>query len=344
MSEHYPGWVNGIGAADARLAVGVLAASDGSAGGTALQSITGIRPTQGFPGQVAVKTGASPLTLTVNPFQAIIQDRGLAAGGAYLATLEGVKELQPAAAAATQDRIDLVVAEIDPSSAVGFTVHLVTGTPGNPPQAPAPNQNAMVLAQVTVFANGAKQPVITDRRTLTSALGGILPVFNAAARPAAPYEGMYAHRLDTNYLEYFDGARWRSAVNTTNTGWIPLALDSNWTPFAPDQFPPPQVRRSGSFVQLRGIVAPTVDFPAEQSVSPVIGTMPATMAPSSPMIFVAAAVQRDQGNGVIDGGWVQLAVGGTAVQLQFKNPQPVLKGMWVSLQHTWLVDDPNESP
>ncbi|GAA0608567.1 hypothetical protein GCM10010174_27250 [Kutzneria viridogrisea] len=338
MAERHPGWVTGITDSDARLATGLLIAPDASP----VRALTGLRPAPGAPGLVAVKPGSNPVKLTLNPFQAVLQDQGSAAGGAYLVTLDSVVELTPDPPAASLNRIDLVVAEVT-TTGTGFSVHLVTGTPASPPQRPAlPNPTSLVLAQVTVFANGS-QPKVDQQVPLTTALGGILPVAGAATRPQAPYQGMYLHRLDSNNLEFHDGTRWRTAVNTTNSGWVPLTLSANWVPFVPDQFPPPQVRRVGNLVQLRGMVQPTVDFPALSDASPHIGTFPSTMAPSYPKLLIAAAQPRVTGASTADGGWIQIAVVTNVVQLQFKNPQPAPKNFWISLETSWLVDDPAEA-
>jgi hypothetical protein len=325
--EFHPGWVNGINATEARLATGLLTAPDGATTATPLGTLAGIRPTPGFPGQVTVVAGSNPVAVSVNPFQAVIPDKTAGGGGAFLATLGSVQQLPLAAADGSQFRTDLVVAEIDPSSTNGFVVHVVTGKPGNPPQPPAvANPSYLVLAQISVPPTGGGTPVVADKRTLTTALGGILPVFTPDQRPAKPYQGMYVHRLDTNNLEMFDGAVWRSLV-INDTGWFPLTLKPGWVSFAEEQFGKPRVRRVGDIVYLRGIVAPTADVPAQNTQPVVISEMPSNFAIPNARIWIAAAQVM----------WTQLAIAATSLQVQFKNPWTINSGTWVSLETSWLA-------
>ncbi|QUQ62687.1 hypothetical protein [Kutzneria sp. CA-103260] len=326
--EFHPGWVNGIDATAARLATGLLAAPDGSATATPLRSLAGIRPTPGFPGQVAVVAGSNPVAVSVNPFQAVIPDLTPGGGGAFLATLGSAQQLPLAAADGQQSRLDRVVAEIDPSSANGFVVHVVTGQPANPPQPPAvKNPSYLELAQIQVPPTGGGTPTVTDRRTLTTALGGVLPVFKPEQRPAAPYQGMYVHRLDTNNLELFDGAAWRTAVNPTDTGWVPLTLRTGWYfPSTVFDLQPPQVRRIGDTTHLRGMVwTQNAVAPKLTDLLP-IGDMPTSCQPPHARIWQAPA-----GTGTI-----QVAVTNNVLHIQASQPYGLAAGDWVGVETSWI--------
>src|SRR5215475_4697728 len=98
MAERHPGWVDGIDAAEARLATGLLVWSHGT--GDQLDPLrvrTGLRDGSNYPGRVSLGTGK----VTVNPFQAVVADPSRPGVGPHLVTLDAAKDLPIPAADAS---------------------------------------------------------------------------------------------------------------------------------------------------------------------------------------------------------------------------------------------------
>jgi hypothetical protein len=252
MAERHPAWVTGINDFEARLASGALLAS--SQVGDQLDPLrvrSGIRDAANNPGQVTF----SQNKVLVNPFQAVIQDPARPALGAYLVTLDAVKELTLTAADPSLGRIDLVIAEIvqaDP----GFSVHVVQGQPSASPQPPAvTNPLHLPLARIQVPAGGAT-PTPTDLRQFTAALSGILPVRSPTDRPAAAPGSQFVYRLDTKVLEVQSGGSWvayrppRGSVDT----WHPMTLLNGWTNWGNPYTPASYTITEDGWVRLRGLI------------------------------------------------------------------------------------------
>lgn len=107
------------------------------------------------------------LDVTVAAGEALVDGIYAAASSAKTVTLD--------AADPTDDRIDLVVLELDPSAGT-ITLEKVTGTPDPSPTAPSPTQlfggtYQLVLAEVTVPGGSAVLGTITDARTFATMLG-----------------------------------------------------------------------------------------------------------------------------------------------------------------------------
>jgi hypothetical protein len=78
-----------------------------------------------------------------------------------------------------------------------------------------------VLAEITLPAGAGGASVtnamIADRRVWTVAKGGILPVADAAGRPASPYIGQAVFRMDTSVVEVWNGSVWVAGVSETGS-------------------------------------------------------------------------------------------------------------------------------
>jgi len=150
---------------------------------------------------------------------------------------DGVVNLTIAAAHATLPRTDLVIARV--ADAQYYTggdgaaaIKVITGVAAASPVAPTvPVDDGayIVLGQVAVAAaaasitNAAITLNTSASRPYSVALGGILPVANAAARTAlTAYLGMHVIEADTTREYVWDGAAWRVAGNP-----------GDWTPYLP---------------------------------------------------------------------------------------------------------------
>ncbi|HZN17199.1 MAG TPA: hypothetical protein VFB84_03265 [Micromonosporaceae bacterium] len=257
MPERHPGWVTGINDFEARLATGMMVASQTTADVTLdpLRVRAGIRDATGNPGLVRLGTNK----ITVNPFQAVVQDPARPGLGPFLVTLDSAKDLPLTAADPSLSRIDLVVAEVNPGEDPGFTVRVVEGQRSSTPQPPAvTNPLHLRLAQVRVPA-GAGTPTLTDLRQFTAALGGILPVRGDADLPANAAGSVFIYRLDSRQLQVRQGSSWvpyrppRGSVDV----WNPALLQNGWVNYSPPggSFPPAAYTiTEDGWVRLRGLV------------------------------------------------------------------------------------------
>lgn len=277
MSERYPGWVNGMDAQDARLATGTLVAPSTIGDGTQVQAQSGVRVGPGNPGEVSPGSG---LSVQVNPFHGVIQDGSSAVGGAYLVTLDATKTVPLEPAEETTSRVDLVVAELvkqDEENPSGFVVRAVRGADGSqdPPATP-PGAIALATVAVTAGAGQISASDITDTRPWTCAAGGILRIRDASDRPTVGlHAGLYVHNWAEGVLEMYDGSAWRRFVPEIDSGWRDLTVNSPaW--LQRDGRPPPQIRRYGNMVFMRGfIVRNTADSTMRRATTVPAGFRPA---------------------------------------------------------------------
>jgi hypothetical protein len=144
-----------------------------------------------FPGLADMKvTPGSGMNLAVNAGYCCVPNSSSGLQGGYLFGLMNAGTLTVAAASPSTPRIDLVVARVYDlgTSASYCSIELVTGTPATPAAAPAKPANSIILAQISVPAavTTITTAMITDLRAWVVAPGGILPIANTAAAPAAP--------------------------------------------------------------------------------------------------------------------------------------------------------------
>jgi hypothetical protein len=151
------------------------------------------------PGDLAVSQNGSPnMSVNVGGGACYIAGTESTNQGVYYALNEGAVNLTIAAAHATLDRIDLVVAKVQDSFYSGATnawsLAVVTGTAGSgAPSAPA---NSLTLAQVAV-AHGVSTIVNANITTMSplAVVGGVDRMTQATTFPA-PFVG--AMRVDSN--------------------------------------------------------------------------------------------------------------------------------------------------
>ncbi|MFD9393372.1 hypothetical protein ACFWBB_22410 [Streptomyces sp. NPDC060000] len=160
--------------------------------------------------------GAGTMTATVHEGRAVVQADSNQ--GAYPVTLAEPITLTFADGDASYGRIDVVVLRVydDLYDDSGFTkaaVEIVRGTPATTPVVPALPEVALPVYQVAVRAgiSAGKGGVnwstdVTDLRTPTVAVGGILPVYGETGNGA--YPGQY--RDSGGALQRWDGSAWVS--------------------------------------------------------------------------------------------------------------------------------------
>jgi|GEM_PF-3879965 len=250
MPERHPGWVSGINDFEARLATGLLTTSHQANDALdPLRARSGIRDAAGNPGLVTLGTN----TVTVNPFQAVIQDPARPALGPYLVTMDAAKSLPLTASDPSLGRIDLVIAEVDPAVEPGFTVRVVEGSRSATPQPPSvTNPLHLRLAQIQVPAGTAAR-TLTDTRQFTAALGGILPVRGAADLPAGGPASLFVYRLDTGALQIRSTSGWTNYHSPRGT-WNPAILLNGWVNYSSAFAPAAFTITDDGWVHLRGLV------------------------------------------------------------------------------------------
>ncbi|GAA4708455.1 hypothetical protein [Phytohabitans rumicis] len=236
MAERDSGWVSGgvVDAEDARLATGVLAAP----GSGPIQSRSGIKVAAGSPGFVR-PTPTPSGSVTVEPFQAVIQGTRTAAAGPYLVTLDAVKSINVLAVPPhpSNARRDLIVAVQSDAQygdqRTGLEIRHVPGEASATPVDPAVSGDYLPLARVAVAANATSITAgnIADLRVFTAASGGIIPVANRASRPPAPHPGQAVYVRENDIAEVSDGTNWYPIVRGGVAIYGPA--DPGWPKLAP---------------------------------------------------------------------------------------------------------------
>jgi hypothetical protein len=159
------------------------------------------------------EVSVSGLTVTVLDMQLIVSTAGSTTRGSYqVAIPQGSHNL--ATADPAQTRIDLLIAEVLDKAAdtsgevVPGRTRIVQGTPGS--GAPAIPSGTLLVATYTLTA-GAASATEALANIFTVAIGGILPVANAAAQPAAyRREGDYIDVLDEDTLKRWSGSTYQA--------------------------------------------------------------------------------------------------------------------------------------
>ena len=173
--------------------------------------------------------------------------------GLYLCHNRGVANLAISASDPTNDRYDLILAQVEDAQYSGATnawkLSVVTGTPAASPLFPTVPDNAFVLATVLVpaAASAIVNADITDIRdgsdtdgttTLTNrgfaANPGVV-VCTSSTRPSSPYVGMEIFETNTDRLFLWDGADWSllagpspfAIVRRTSDQTIPANVETN---------------------------------------------------------------------------------------------------------------------
>lgn len=165
---------------------------------TAVQVPGGVYPSLGAMGVSA----SSGLSVSVAAGYCCVPNATAGQGGYIFGTLTSAA-LTLAAADPSNPRIDLIVARVYDygTSASYCDVEVVTGTAGMPAVAPSVPSAAIPLASIQVPAGAVAlaSGSVTDLRSYVVAPGGILPIQDTAAAPAAP-AAQLMYNLATNQL------------------------------------------------------------------------------------------------------------------------------------------------
>jgi len=209
-------WGDGlqVAAQDIRLGqISALTSPAGGASGSALSVGGGVRHSNTSALMVAVSTG---LSVSVSAGFAIVQGSAASNTGAYACTLDTVATLTCATADPVNPRIDSVcvtVTDLGTSSSTAV-VQIVTGTPASSPSAPTLPANSTLLCNITVAANATSLSSgnLADKRAFYAAVGGIQPVLNSGAYPAAAPSSAYLHDIALGRLKRWNGSAWGAAL------------------------------------------------------------------------------------------------------------------------------------
>ena len=177
--------------------------------------LSGVRP-----GTSSTTVTATSTTWTVGAHAGVVdlQPAVEASGYAYAVNATGgLPSGAVTAADLTRPRVDIVwVRNDDPSEGdaspnptvvFGYTA----GAPLASPVAPATPARCMVLATIQVPMSGGGSPTVIWTAPYMVAAGAPTPVYSAADRDAkfpAPYDGLAVYRLDTHYVETYNGTGW----------------------------------------------------------------------------------------------------------------------------------------
>ncbi|MCY0953853.1 hypothetical protein [Streptomyces sp. H27-S2] len=182
-----------------------------------LQARSGILPGS-YDGQYRLSgfwlEGTAAMAATLHEGRAVIQ--GMSGQGVYPVTLPGTVVLTFADGDAQAGRVDLVVLRVydssyDTSGKYEAVIEIVQGTPAAAPAAPAAPPLSLPLYQVAVpaGASAGKGGIpwgsgLTDLRSTTVGIGGILPVVGDTGKGS--YPGQYQDAATS--LQRWDGAAW----------------------------------------------------------------------------------------------------------------------------------------
>ncbi|MEU7025330.1 hypothetical protein AB0A60_01440 [Streptomyces sp. NPDC046275] len=162
-------------------------------------------------------TPIGPMTANLSYGRAVVQ--GPNSRGAYPVSLDADMPLTFADGDPFNPRLDLVVlrvydAEFDGQTRSEATVEILQGQPKAVPEAPQAPATSLSLFRVLVPAGCSAgtggipwTTSLTDLRTTTAGVGGILPVYNNATVPGS-YPGQYQDNNNARQLQRWDGTAW----------------------------------------------------------------------------------------------------------------------------------------
>ena len=197
------------------------------------------------PGDLVVSENGTPnMSVEVAGGAAIIHGTESTYQGSYFVENRGTWPLSIAASDPTNDRFDLVVAQVEDSEESGATdawsLAVVTGTPAGSPVVPTAPENCIVLAYVFVQATVTTilDSNITDQRLdstfgpgtqdgFAATTGGVI-VCTSSTRPTDTYAGMEIYETDTGDVRIWNGSDWALTAWTESDGrYAAAAYDSS---------------------------------------------------------------------------------------------------------------------
>lgn len=188
---------------------------------------------------LGVSVSGNPENWFVTPGAGVIFDGNYATQGPWRVEIPAqVSGAMPPRPATGQSRIDLIVARIYDTDAIGsgprdVVVERVNGTAGTSPSAPATPALSLLLATLTVPNSGSI--TVAPSTQVTVAAGGILPVATTAERDALvtagiAYRGMVVDNGQTGRLERYNGTTWKGLAEVDDSAtWVPVTLASGYT-------------------------------------------------------------------------------------------------------------------
>ncbi|HEX2312566.1 MAG TPA: hypothetical protein VHJ17_02465 [Thermomonospora sp.] len=201
----------------------------------------------------------------VSAFVALVDGTAHPLQGAYpvVSDSDVVVTFEPGEASV--DRVDQVIVRVrdgvyDGSGVQEGSVEYLKGQPSGAASPLPPSSLALWEVKVPAGVSAANGSINfatarTRRFTYTTGVGTALPVENATERDALPvFPGLCVVRRDTGDVERFWAGAWQAVDWRAETGWTPISrLISPWRS-SPSVFYPPQVRRHGPLVELRGTI------------------------------------------------------------------------------------------
>ncbi|MGW5673932.1 H-type lectin domain-containing protein [Streptomyces sp. NPDC003860] len=199
---------------------------------TRLAPLGTMTPTDTLTSRAGVIPGGRPLLATGTGMQvqigtgrAVVQ--GTTAQGAYPVAVIAPETLALGDGDAQYARVDTVVVRVrdqlhDTSGQAVATVEAIVGKPAATPTPPVLPPASLPLWDITVPAGTSAgtggipwSTALTDRRTYTTAVGGIA---------TGPIDGAYAGQWRDNagVLERYNGTAWESTLRLGNTGQLQL--------------------------------------------------------------------------------------------------------------------------
>jgi len=152
--------------------------------------------------------------------------------GPYICPLSSSFDITVAAAHATLDRKDLIVAQVKDGEFAAFTGQtvwtpaIVAGTAAGSPVDPTVPEDCLVLARLLVRdsteAGGTivRPQDITDLRPHARAVGGVTPVATLASFPnPQPFDWVWSIADNGLYMRNFGNSAWQKIGEDWNTPW-----------------------------------------------------------------------------------------------------------------------------
>jgi hypothetical protein len=163
------------------------------------------------------------MTVTVQPGSYVVPNTATPTAGGYASTLSSQATLTVQTADPSNPRIDLVVAYVyDNGDNTSFgAVEIITGVAASSPSAPAAPANSITLGQINVpaAATSITSAMITDLRTFTTAVGGILV---APKGSVVGYKGQLAYDPVAGY--FYHNTNTSSARQMHVLPWEPVIV------------------------------------------------------------------------------------------------------------------------